>query len=509
MSDESVADLLNSDAPLVVIEAPAGCGKTHQGAQYARRVATCLERGRVLILTHTHAACAAFSAATNQVSRKVEIRTIDSLVAQIATAYHGSLGLPPDPGAWATMQGQTGYRRLATGVMSLLWHHPAIAAALAQRYPVVIADEHQDSTEEQHAIIMALHEAGARLRVFGDPMQCIFSRATMAADQERWEAFKRLAATDELDTPHRWSSGSPQLGDWVLAAREALKAGGSVHIPDPLPQGLSVHFAENTAQRASAFSCSPVDRRPIDAIVNAEQPLLILTPGNDLASSLRAFWGRRIPIWEGHTRDALTVLVSAISNHAGDGVALVEAVMAFLSSTTVGFSPTAFGNRFLQEAQHGCTARARGKPAQLQAMARLLLAEPDHLGVSKCLSLLDDLRNGGANGFGAIAVDHRSEFQDAIRLGTYASAEEALGELHRRRTFARPMPPARAISTVHKAKGLECDRTLILPCDRQRFGDSAYARCRLYVALSRAKVSLCLVVSRVNPSPLLDLTALI
>jgi DNA helicase-2/ATP-dependent DNA helicase PcrA len=35
MTDEAVEDLLNSSEPLAVIEAPAGCGKTYQGARYA------------------------------------------------------------------------------------------------------------------------------------------------------------------------------------------------------------------------------------------------------------------------------------------------------------------------------------------------------------------------------------------------------------------------------------------------------------------------------------------
>ena len=39
MSDKDVAALLDSSEPLVVIEAPAGCGKTYQGANYARRAA--------------------------------------------------------------------------------------------------------------------------------------------------------------------------------------------------------------------------------------------------------------------------------------------------------------------------------------------------------------------------------------------------------------------------------------------------------------------------------------
>ena len=56
MSDESVHAALRSDAPLVLVEAPAGCGKTHQGADYARDVAAG-QTDRLLILTHTHAAC--------------------------------------------------------------------------------------------------------------------------------------------------------------------------------------------------------------------------------------------------------------------------------------------------------------------------------------------------------------------------------------------------------------------------------------------------------------------
>jgi len=88
MSDEEVAALLDSNEPLVVVEAPAGCGKTYQGANYARHAATRLNTGHVLILTHTHAACGVFAKETREASRRVEIRTIDSLIVQIATAYH-------------------------------------------------------------------------------------------------------------------------------------------------------------------------------------------------------------------------------------------------------------------------------------------------------------------------------------------------------------------------------------------------------------------------------------
>ena len=77
MSDASVAEALRSDAHLVVVEAPGGCGKTFQGASYARDVAPTLGQGRLLILTHTNAACDVFASRTKGMSRRVEIRTID------------------------------------------------------------------------------------------------------------------------------------------------------------------------------------------------------------------------------------------------------------------------------------------------------------------------------------------------------------------------------------------------------------------------------------------------
>src|SRR5258708_7774147 len=113
MSDTSVASALRSPARLVVVEAPAGCGKTFQGAEYARDVAGKIGAGRVLILTHTHAACDVFASRTRGIDGRVDIRTIDSLIGQIAAAYHLALGLPADTGAYARSR-KEGYSELAT-----------------------------------------------------------------------------------------------------------------------------------------------------------------------------------------------------------------------------------------------------------------------------------------------------------------------------------------------------------------------------------------------------------
>ena len=508
MSDLSVEALLDSDEAVVTIEAPAGCGKTYQGAKYARRAASRLGRGRVLILTHTHAACSVFSIETRRDAARVEIRTIDSLVTAIAAAYHKSLGFTPDPAGWARRQGADGFDTLASRVAGLMTAQPMIGAALSERYPVVIGDEHQDSSAAQHAIIMALRDGGSKLRLFGDPMQHIYGKpadAARSADRERWNRLKNNAACDELDTPHRWATGSPLLGQWILKAREALKRGQAVDLRGRLPQGLTILCADNIAGNHTGYRIDQNDRRPIDRIVNTDQPLLILTGQNDTAKALRAMWSRRIPIWEGHVRNDLEVLVTAVATNRGNTTAIAEAVVRFVGAVGVGFSPSSHGNIFVREISQNCAKRTHGKPAQLQELARCIMEQPDHVGVANCLQGLAKMADEGSAGFASIALDNRREFHDAIRLGQFSDAEEGMKEIHRRRSFARPVPPDRAISTIHKAKGLQCENAIVLPGDRRRFGASDYARCKLYVALSRASRSLTLVLSRDDPSPLFRL----
>ena len=509
MSDERVTALLDSDAPLVVIEAPAGCGKTYQGAGYAARAASRLESGRVLILTHTHAACGAFASATRGVHRKVEIRTIDSLIVQIANTYHKSLALPPNVFAWARQHPDGGFDKLADGVARLLSCHPMVCETLVRRYPIVVADEHQDSNAGQHALIMALQAAGARTRIFGDPMQALYpekAKTAAAADRARWTALKCAGTYDELRHPHRWDNGTPDLGRWVLEAREALIAGKPIDLSGRLPADLTVLTVENRDPRRAGFRLSGDDRAPLDRIVNAAPSFLILASENETVTALRAFWSRRFPIWEGHTRDDLGKLISQTTAHPGDATAIAKATVDFVGSIAAGFAASTHGNRLVKEVREGCTRLCCGKPAHLQKLGSFIIERPDHVGIAKSLTHLSKLIDGRVSGFESIRIDHRREFRDALRLIDFDDPEEGLTEIARRRSFARPMPPGKAISTIHKAKGLQCDHAIVVPCDK-RFSATEYSRCKLYVALSRAKRSLTLVVSRNNPSPLFRLGA--
>ncbi len=500
-SDRAVADRLRSDAPLVVVEAPAGCGKTHQGAELARDVATTSPE-RVLIVTHTHAACNVFAERTSGVGRRVEIRTIDSLIAQIAGAYHGGLGLPADIAAW-TRRTPKGHAQVAALVARLVNRHPMVAAALAVRYPTIICDEHQDSSGDQHAVVMALLRHGSRTRIFGDPMQHIYKEDRKAAASAPcdWAALLKSAdAFASLATPHRWSSGCAELGQWTLEARATLKAGGRIDLSGPLPPSVNVVRAENIAQKAQGLRYA--EGKPIFDVEKRSRSLLVLTRYNEATRSCRGMFYRRLPLWEGHTRSALEQLLDDLHSAQSDAGAVASATVRFLGRVGKGFTRAAFGDRFEREARDGCAAGCKGKPALLQELASLVVAQPNHRGVAAMLSKLHALK-GSNPAFRDFEIDHFSEYWDAVHLGRYDDVEAGLVELTNRRTFARPKPPAKAISNIHRAKGLECGNVILMPADAKTFPDKPDARCLLYVALSRARDGLTIVASKADPSPLL------
>lgn len=507
MSDVSVASALRSCEQLVVIEAPAGCGKTFQGAQYAHEISTTIGDGRVLILAHTHAACDVFASRTRGVAGRIDIRTIDSLITQVASLYHVALGLPADTGAYARNK-RDGYSELANKVASLLRASPMIGQSLARRFPIVICDEYQDSSIDQNEIIMACYRGGSLVRIFADPMQTIYGstkKEIVDKDQQRWAKLKKLSDIfDELDEPHRWLQSSKTLGQWILAARATLRDGGRLDLRGLLPQGISIIVAENRSPRYGGYQLAKEEGKPIYDLLETKQSLLVLATRNMMVNALRSFFGRQLPIWEGHVRESLALLVKATRDQSGNALKIAEALVTFLVSVAKGFSASAYGNTFCAEIRGGCNGKRTGKPATLQALGKMLINQPNHKGVACVLHRLYELVATDAS-FDAVKIDYPREFWDAVRIGRFDDPDVGFAEVSRQRTYSRLSPAAKAISTIHKAKGLECDNVLILPCDAEHFSNTAAARCLFYVAISRAKHSLTLVVSHSNPSPLIML----
>ena len=186
----------------------------------------------------------------------------------------------------------------------------------------------------------------------------------------------------------------------------------------------------------------------------------------------------------------------------GRSEAISEAVVEFVGAVGAGFSISTHGKRLVQEVRDNCAKPTTGKPAFIQSLAKLILAEPNHVGAARALRLLATYVEQRQDGFDHVRIDHRTEFSEAVWLEAYATPEEGFGELARRRArFRRSLPP-RVVSTIHKAKGLECPSVMLIPCDKA-FANTYYSRCRLYVALSRASHGLTLVVPSKDGSPLL------
>src|SRR3546814_5406940 len=82
-----------------------------------------------------------------------------------------------------------------------------------------------------------------------------------------------------------------------------------------------------------------------------------------------------------------------------------------------GFSPTAFGNRFVTEARNGCAANCTGKPLHLQSMARHIVDAPDHRGIANALAHLRELiANEAAFSDVRRSEEHTSELQSLMRI---------------------------------------------------------------------------------------------
>jgi DNA helicase-2/ATP-dependent DNA helicase PcrA len=506
MTDDEVANLLRSEASIVVIEAPAGCGKTHQAASYAADVAASLKSAKLLVVTHTHAACSVIAERTLAYHGKIDIRTLDSLINLIATVYRLSIDLPEDVSAWAR---QHGYELLATKVANLLRSNPMIAKHLARLFPIIICDEHQDSNEAQDEIVKILGKQGAQLRIFGDPMQIIpggrgqNDKAAIAL--ARWNALKDLATFGELETPHRWRETNPDLGKWILSVRENLKNEQSIDLKSRLPRGVKVKFAENGSQIPVSYRLTPENWKNLNALLNEDKQMLLIAGTNTTIQSLRGTFRPRFPIWEGHTRNYLEKFIETLDDGAVNLDAKASAFVGCLKSLLVGFSSSRYGDRLIKEIRVP-SDNPRGQiPPQLKVMSEFIRAYPNHVGFSKAAEHLKGLIIQNADGFSDLHIDYQRELDDLIKLKGYNDPLTGFAEISQRRSRAYPKPPHKALSTVHKAKGLEAEYVVVFACDGEHFPRTHVKRNLLYVALSRATESVTIIASRNNRSLLVEI----
>ncbi|HXS46451.1 MAG TPA: UvrD-helicase domain-containing protein, partial [Solirubrobacterales bacterium] len=223
---EGVRERICGSEPLLLIEAPAGYGKTHEAVNAARTIAPTLPVGRkVLFLTHTNAARETFN--RRLWGGAAVMKTIHSLAAELVELYAAPLDLPRplDP-----FHGRPPFRDMIRLATDILERRPEVALGLAVRHPVILVDEYQDCDEDQHRFIQVIAAAApTRLRLFGDDLQAIYDFDGTPVD---FAAMIETSPTVRLATPWRWR-GQDDMCAFIVEARRALAAGEPVDLTDP------------------------------------------------------------------------------------------------------------------------------------------------------------------------------------------------------------------------------------------------------------------------------------
>jgi hypothetical protein len=491
MTTEECREALRSQAPVVAVEAAAGCGKTFEAAALAVDLANHLADGQeVLLLAHTHAAINVFRERV-AFRRRVRVMTLDAFAHELVEPYASALKLPV-PLRLGRPDGLA-FEMLAPALCTLLRRAPAIRKAVAQHYPVVLLDEHQDARSPQHEAAIELAGAGARIRFFGDPMQAIFDFGGSAAAE--WSTLVQGADhVKTLVTPRRWPE-APRLGEWLAQARESLRASGS--LPTLVPEVRCEPVDDREPSPKSKMPPQNVARRVFQLLDSLEGSVGLLVRNRAHAIGLRRALGRRIPLFEGRSAlESAGLLLDRALAVAGNPQGLALLALGALGEVSAGVTD-AFREQVARCLLPDAVDRRRQKKLLplLEVLSPLYSAPSAVTWCAVVGALFDDP-----------PPDVKLDDARALRLvGSLRAARDeelpgCLAELGHSLSHRRPR--GRCIITIHMAKGDEFDHVIVPHFGSSNFPDSASGRRLLYVAATRARRSLHFLTPSESPSRL-------
>jgi hypothetical protein len=480
---------------VIIIEAAAGAGKTHEAVEAAQRTGEKLPRGRSpLLLTHTTAARDEFTKRFGS-NRRAHVQTLDSLACELVDRYalHFRLPRPLRPGA--THAGHPDFPEIRRVACELLREAPPVAQGMAFRHPVILVDEHQDSSDHQHEMVWRIAQAGARLRLFGDRLQAIYDWTESSGP---WMRLVEEHTVLSLTQPRRWPD-TPELGEWLLAARSALLAGQPVSVSGDV-RGLTVSSWQGSGPKPKQAGSCPESLRDCLGAIPRIGRTAVLVYGNSHAYGLVVRMGQalNLRLHEGSDLRAPTRWLEAAIGATGDPVALIGKLADVLEQSGTGLDA-----KRRAELEAVCTADGvdlgrRTRIATLAGYCEPLYTEPT---LTRWLEVLR-----------RCLVDHKDldwrpvqrgplHLLYVLRVGPDADPLDALSELARLRR-GKNYTPKRAAMTVHRAKGQEFHTVVIPYVGESSFDVSTKSARRLYVAMTRAQCRLHLLIPTDEPSPL-------
>jgi superfamily I DNA/RNA helicase len=381
----------------------------------------------------------------------------------------------------------------------LLESYAVLDVAYKARYPVVIADEHQDASALQDALVRRL--ASERLIVLADPMQLIYG--FRGSKPERLERHaQECDASFELHTPHRWH-GREDAGTWLLAVRarlqgEAVKAAMPSEVKIVKCQYFNQMLPRVKGEAASALS-SDMDTVAVIAAFNSDVGRLrsyLCTQG-----LFPRQLGGGDDFEEAREEIEQLPLLGDASNLAAHAIERVAKLVPTLKSgvvTTVKTRLTATGVNLAGN----CGAEAKGL---LGALAPLYEQGPG----SYFTTVVGALDVCAAN-------EHHLPRVEAVRAlratadalgGADASLEDVLERYAESVAAAAQAAPRLGrglyVMTAHQAKGKEFDVVIIVNAGKAQFPDDDENRRLFYVAVTRGSSRWIVLAPSGEPSPLL------
>jgi hypothetical protein len=489
---EAARARIRSEEPVVVVDAAAGCGKTHEAVEATVGFAAGAGEGReVLLLTHTNAARDVYAGRLKAVGGRARTQTIDSLACELVRRYvrHFEFPQPFRPGA--THAGHPSFPDVQRHACKLLREAPAIAEGLAWRHPVIIVDEHQDSSAAQHELVERIGAAGSvRRRFFGDGMQRIFE---FSGAGDAWTQVVSDHKPVPLTHGHRWND-NPELRDWLADARAALKAGRPVALTGR-PACVRVRRWKGEPPGPRQKGHCPELLAQLGAARLVGQSVVLVRDGRHGYGLVEKLKGQ-LTLYEGADATSPNEWLERALASEGDPATLSALLAELLSSWGTGVPKSR-----VRELRAVCTPAGieLGRRARIKPLVDL------------CRPLYEDPTAASwVRAFGNAVTERASLDWRIIRrypawllAAVSSEADDLLGALQataeaRRETVRRP--PA-AVMTVHRAKGSECDTVALPYACSSSFGDDEESARLLYVALTRAQRAVLLFLSEDDPCP--------
>ena len=558
--------VLDSCAEHLVVTAPPGTGKTFLSVRLAAKTASSLTSSEnVLVLTfstqaRTQLEREAARHLTPALRRKIHITNYHRFFWQGVSAYRRALGLPmhldigsrrrrqkalesAEPTLANKLKAHTGLlesiaehsfpefrdartpdeeslRRLLETVdreqrkgrlvfddlgalfWSLLNLFPSVDQAYTNRYPVVIADEHQDASALQDAVVRRF--ARQRLVVFADEVQLIHE--FRGASQDRLA--KHLDDAGEvltLHTPHRWH-GTGRYCDWLVDFRRTIQYDC---VPHALPSQVRIQYTRG--QRGFNGMKPAIHGAVMQAFGDHLSSVAVLARGNEQASDLRSYLSKKrlFPRQIGtqdfeearHDIERLPLLASPrlIAVHC------LRRLQGLVPTMNVDVANQIRG-RLRRDEVHLVRAGTKALPI-LRALERIYRDGP----VAYFEALVAALQNCEEAGHHL----PRKEAVRALRLTVNDTMKdhhtfESLIERYSQAvlTAAHLAPRIERglfVMTAHQAKGKEFDAVVLADGMKRYWPDDAENRRLFYVVATRATKSLTIVAPDRHASPLIDL----